>query len=535
MTIRKAGSPRWIAGGLLGVWLATGGSLRAQFQEDNYRQLLNVPAWSSGDLFGWRVAALGDVNADGMADFAVGAPFFNTNRGRIGVFSGADGSELWRVTGSRASDILGFELKFASDLDGDGVRDLLGAAPFSQQGGRVHVWSGATGVLLHRFSRAGSSLGSSIATEGDYDGDGVFDLAIGDLSFNNGAGRVFVYSGADFSLIDRLNPPVATDTRFGVAAGFLGDVNGDQRDDLAIGVRLSGDLGPGRIEVFSFDGTDDVHLYTIDGVDHGCGLCGNHLDGGKDVNGDGVPDLFMGEESLSQVQVFSGVDGSQLLLIPGNPGGFLGSGGELIDDVNGDGRADIVAGAPFDGAGGSITVFSGLDGSPLSTLSRSNGGRFFGQDVHSLGDENGDGFPEVLVGGQGRAWTISRCNASWHEFGTGVAGTLGTPSLTLVQPPVLGSNLALNLDNSLGTPTAGLLLIGFEEAALPGSFGGNLWLLPIALVPLSLPAGGATLSGSIPDDPALCGVRFLLQALELDGGAPAGLSSTPGVRVYLGR
>lgn len=145
-TCSRAGSPRWIAGGILTAWLATGGCLTAQFEQDNSRPLVSVSGAGGGggaDLFGWRVAALGDVNADGVVDFAVSAPFFQVNLGRISVYSGADGTRLWRKTGTQSSDILGFELQSASDLDGDGV----------------------------------------------------FDIAIGDLTFNAGAGRMFVYSG----------------------------------------------------------------------------------------------------------------------------------------------------------------------------------------------------------------------------------------------------------------------------------------------------------------------------------------------------
>ena len=54
------------------------------------------------------------------------------------------------------------------------------------------------------------------------------------------------------------------------------------------------------------------------------------------------------------------------------------------------------------------------------------------------------------------------------------------------------------------------------------------------MLPLSLPAGGLTLSGTVPNDPALYGFHLYLQALELDAGASKGFSFTPGLDLLLG-
>ncbi len=119
-------------------------------------------------------------------------------------------------------------------------------------------------------------------------------------------------------------------------------------------------------------------------------------------------------------------------------------------------------------------------------------------------------------------------------YGTGVPGTLGTPSFTLGGPPMIGSPLTLIIQNSLGAPTTGLLVIGLAPAAIPGFWGGDLLVTPAVVVTLPFPAGGLTLAGAIPNDTVLCGLHVYLQAIEADPGAAAGASSTPGLDLLLG-
>jgi hypothetical protein len=461
-----------------------GAEASAQWLENNWITKAQSPADQGGDLFGWRVRAMGDVDDDGIGDFAVAAPFHDLNQGRVAVFSGATGAEIWARESSTTSEILGFELATIQDLDGDGARELVSSGPFAGNGGRVYVDSGATGANLHTFSGFNHQrlLGASLATGGDYDGDGVDDLALGDLGYSGGIGRVFVHSGVDFGLIARLDAPLPTDARFGVASTFTGDLDGDARDELVIGVRLSGDAPPGRLEVFGFDGADPVLLSTISGVDLSCALCGDHLDGGRDVDADGIPDLFLGEDLLSRARVFSGADGST-----------------------------------------------------LETVSHTKAGTLFGNDVDAMGDLNGDGYPEVVASASDEALVVSRCNASWQLYGAGFAGTVGVPSIALAGAPVLGASVTLDLGSSLPTTTVGVLLIGLDDAALLLPAGGTVLVAPDLVLALSIPATGVAVTGTLPVDDALCGVPLHLQGIELDAGAPGNLSLTDGLRAFLGR
>ena len=162
------------------------GAMSAQWLEPDARQLASANGKTNGDLFGWRVRRVDDVNGDGRQDFAVAAPFHLANRGRVSVHSGKDGRELWSVSSATGSTILGFSLETIDDVDNDGIRDVLIGEPFGQfSGGFVHLHSGKNGRWITTFAGTSrfDSVGFSIAADGDYDGDGSPDIATGATSF----------------------------------------------------------------------------------------------------------------------------------------------------------------------------------------------------------------------------------------------------------------------------------------------------------------------------------------------------------------
>ena len=124
--------------------------------------------------------------------------------------------------------------------------------------------------------------------------------------------------------------------------------------------------------------------------------------------------------------------------------------------------------------------------------------------------------------------------ASWANYGVGVAGTNGVPSFTSQQDPELGATITLDLANSRGQPTSGLLLLGFQQANLPTGFGGEVLLLPALVVPIAFSYGGNSYTGTLPIDPALSGLEVDLQAVEFDPGAVKGVSFTQGLQLLLG-
>jgi hypothetical protein len=400
--------------------LFTGASASGwQWLEEDCVDLLDVEGSQDGNLFGDRVAEVGDVTGDGVPDFAVSAPFFNTNRGRVSVHSGVDGDEVWGQTTAITSTILGFALAVSGDLDGDGAREVIASAPFATNtGGFVFVYSGDDGSVMHTFQGDpvgfNASIGYGIATGGDYNGDGIEDIAIGDGGNDDvgpNAGRVSVYSSADFSLIGHLHPPQAPAARFGTGIAFLGDVNDDGNDDLVIADRFESNEEPGRLHVFSYAGSSPELLYTIEPVSLGCVLCGDSVGGGRDVNGDGIGDIVIGEAFPEfRARVFSGLDGAPLLTID-DP---LVQTAELVDDVDGDGRADVLAGDRSNDEGaedaGRVYLFSGCSGRLLRTMTSTVAGTSFGTRGTGFSDIDGDGFAEILIGarsGFGHAFVMA--------------------------------------------------------------------------------------------------------------------------------
>jgi hypothetical protein len=124
--------------------------------------------------------------------------------------------------------------------------------------------------------------------------------------------------------------------------------------------------------------------------------------------------------------------------------------------------------------------------------------------------------------------------ASWTNYGTGVAGTNGIPSLTSQGDPALGSTTTVDVANSLGQPTAGLLLLGFQRANVVTSLGGTLLVLPSLVTPITFSYGFDSFSAAIPNDVTLAGIVVDLQVVEADPGAVKGASFTPGIELVLG-
>jgi Tol biopolymer transport system component len=124
--------------------------------------------------------------------------------------------------------------------------------------------------------------------------------------------------------------------------------------------------------------------------------------------------------------------------------------------------------------------------------------------------------------------------ASWSNYGAGFPGTNGVPSFTSQQNPMIGTTITLDLGNSYGNPTAGLLFVGFQRADLHSNWGGDLLVAPALVIPTSFSYGGNSYSGDLPSDWELCGFVIDLQAIEADPGAAKGVSFTPGLELLLG-
>jgi hypothetical protein len=98
------------------------------------------------------------------------------------------------------------------------------------------------------------------------------------------------------------------------------------------------------------------------------------------------------------VAVLSGVDGSELFAVRGDPGTGMGPGREA-GDVDGDRLVDLAVGSFTHGADGAglVVLRSGLDGSVLRTITSTTPGENFGFDAVGIGDVNDDLRPDLLA------------------------------------------------------------------------------------------------------------------------------------------
>ncbi len=410
---------------------------------------------AADDWSGWSVSSAGDVNGDGFADLIVSAleatPHGASSGASYVVFgeasgfgamlelSGLDGSNGFQINGEAAGDQSGFSVSSAGDVNGDGFADLflgaIGADPNGVDSGASYVvfgkasgfdaslelssLDGSNGFQINGEA-AGDFSGLSVSSAGDMNGDGFADLIVGAPNADpNGS-----YSGASYVV-------------FGKASGFGASLN-----------------------LSSLDGSNGFQISGVTLYDRS----GRSVASAGDVNGDGFADVIIGAygadphgaRSGASYVVFSkasgfgatlelsSLNGSNGFQINGETAGdFSGSSVSSAGDINSDGFADLIVGAP--GAdpngsysGASYVVFGRASGFgttlDLSSLDGSNGFQIngvtprAGWSVASAGDINGDGFADLIVGA---GVPGGNSNAGYVVFGkaTGFDATLELSNL----------------------------------------------------------------------------------------------------------
>ena len=526
------------------------------------------------DQFGGGVAGIGDWDGDGVPDLAVGAyrdDDGGTDRGAVWLlFLNSNGTvkSHQKISATQGNfggtlsknETFGKSITVIGDIDNDTVPDLAVGAPFDDDTGTSAepgaIWilfmnadgtvkgeqeisntqGGFTGVLNN-----GDFFGYDMVNLGDMDGDGVSDLAVGasrDDDGGDGRGAVwllFMNSNGTVKGQQKISDTQGSFTgvlddadQFGMSVTNLGDIDGDTIPDLAVGAPIDGDGGgiyTGAIWILfmNANGTVKAHqkISAIQGNfdgEIGGGLFAWGLSSMGDLDGDGVPDIAVGERNDddggpnrgSVWVLFLNVDGTvkSYQKISDTQGSFFlddhdqfGYAVADLGDVNDDGVSDLAVGAAIDDDGGDgrgavWILFMNADGTVKShqKISDTQGGftgvldnlDLFGSTVASLGDWDGDGVPDLAVGAhldddggtdRGAVWLLFLNSNGTIKGHQKISATQGNFGGTLSRYDTFGK--AITVIGDMDNDTVPELAVGAPYDDDTGTSGqpGAIWIL----------------------------------------------------------
>lgn len=516
--------------------------------------LASFQGTSAGEELGRCLAGGVDVDLDGHVDFAIGG------RDVVLVVSGATGSVIHTLHSASGNPGFGSAVALTGDLDGDehaeilvGETSTLGSALPSA----AIVYSGATGSVVRTHPYPPSPFtGRALTGLGDVDFDGVADYA----SCSPSSPGLVVYSGAtgvEVFQADTYVPPVPPAPAEPTPArpiASVGDYNGDGVADLLLGehqpVDQSDDDGFATVR----SGADGSKLTTLRTPEH-TPWFGVSVASLGDITGDGVHEFLVGGPRNFQnftspgfVVLIDGAKSEAMHTFKGKvPGEEFGSAVANAGDVDGDGVPDILIGAPGNGSG-YARLYSGATRRPLLDISGQRRAERFGTAAARIGDLDGDGVPDFAISaphavvgstqqGAVRMLSYAGIPAGSASFGSGCAGSSGATPLALTGGGALTSagNKAFKLLLTYAKPGAFVAL----QLGLSNTQSGAT-SLPSTLDNLGMPAcqqlvsadflvatmslgsetgeGRASFDLPIPTEAALVGVTAYVQWFVSDPG-----------------
>jgi len=346
---------------LIGGSKAGFGSGFVQLRSGANGGLILESAGSPVSEFGADFCLIEDRDFDGYPDFLISAPGEITPYGRGAIFaiSSQSGQVLSRIDGEPGDNVFGSFLVSLGDISGDGIVDFVVGIPFSSRfalpGGGAAALSGADGSVLYLVQDlfVGNGAGGQV---GDINLDGVPD-------FLHGADEgTYLHSGIDGTIIRNHDAP-RQDTGYGTFNAYagLGDMNFDGVPEYAVGATAPFLRStPGHVYVY--DGASGDLIREFEGV-HLDSSFGRSIAAVGDTNGDGFTDILIGapdegpiqpSNELGAARLFSGGDGRLLHVFRGTPGPPRDVGVSVLGlgDVDGDGLSDMLIGSSSSAGGG---------------------------------------------------------------------------------------------------------------------------------------------------------------------------------------
>lgn len=382
-----------------------------------------------------------DYSGDGFDELLIGMEDPSTLQDKIIMISG--GNEDLRPAfdknyiGSQGGAGLGLRVASAGDVNNDGFDDALVSSPFYDNAflnaGKVDVYLGTAAglsplpVWSYEGDKTDMNAGLSLGSAGDFNNDGFDDIIIGfpkyDDSLYTDQGMVKVFFGGSSGINSLLTPwtkkGFQANCQFGYSVSKAGDFNVDGIDDIIVGAPYydNGSTDEGKAFVFYGSAVPSLTAGWSAEANASTANFGTSVSGGGDVNGDGRSDILIGAPNYLKSSTKRG----QIYLYLGSPGFIspfakwqaygttadktnnIGSSVDITGDYNNDGLNDILAATSE-----SMVIYNGRSPKPKSVFSSF----FYTTSVRKVkngGDLNGDGSDDIISGSQ------SNYNGSYAE------------------------------------------------------------------------------------------------------------------------
>jgi hypothetical protein len=286
------------------------------------------------------------------------------------------------------------------------VRAMVGAVADTTTTNNSPVW------LFHTPRANRGPVQTSVRPHLDVNGDGIDDLAVGVPNASSGAGRVDLFLGraSVLPMTVHLSLAGSADARFGTSVSSAGDVNGDGFGDLVVGAP-GASSGSGAVALYlgGAMGLSATASFTAPGA--AGGALGTTVTGAGDVDLDGYADLVAGAPAAGSnagsavwYRGAANVTSLASATLSGTGGANVQFGLTLagVGDLNGDGYSDVLVGEPgYNSNQGRLHVFrGGLTGLPMSATTRHDGGSVgdrFTAGLAGAGDVNADGYSDAVA------------------------------------------------------------------------------------------------------------------------------------------